>query len=103
MLSSSCPGLPEGRLVRIEDRGELFARIHRHPDPAAPVVLLLHGWTASSDLQFVMAYEALAARYTFVGIDGRGHGRGLRAPDPFALEDSRTTPPRSCASSASVR
>jgi pimeloyl-ACP methyl ester carboxylesterase len=81
------PWLPEGRLVRIEDRGELFARIHRHPDPAAPVVLLLHGWTASSDLQFVMAYEALAARYTFVGIDGRGHGRGLRAPDPFALED----------------
>lgn len=82
------PWVPEGRLVRVEGRGELFARIHRHPDPDAPVVLLLHGWTASSDLQFVMAYEALAARYTFVGIDDRGHGRGLRSPDPFALEDA---------------
>jgi pimeloyl-ACP methyl ester carboxylesterase len=36
----------------------------------------------------VMAYAALAARYTFVGIDDRGHGRGLRSPDPFALEDA---------------
>jgi pimeloyl-ACP methyl ester carboxylesterase len=73
--------------VRVEGRGELFARIHRHPDPDAPVVLLLHGWTASSDLQFVTAYEALAARYTFVGIDHRGHGRGLRTPAPFRLVD----------------
>jgi 3-oxoadipate enol-lactonase len=82
------PWVPEGRLVRVEGRGELFARVSRHPDPSAPVVLLLHGWTASSDIQFVMAYEALAAHYTFVGIDDRGHGRGLRAPDPFALEDA---------------
>ena len=82
------PWLPEGRLVRVEGRGELFARIHRHTDPSAPVVLLLHGWTASSDLQFVTAYSDLAARYTVVGIDHRGHGRGLRAPDPFTLEDA---------------
>lgn len=81
------PWLPEGRLVRVEGRGELFARIHRHPDPSAPVVLLLHGWTASIDLQFVPAYPALAERYTFVGIDHRGHGRGRRSPDPFRLED----------------
>jgi pimeloyl-ACP methyl ester carboxylesterase len=82
------PWLPEGRLVRAEGRGELFARIHRHPDPTAPVVLLLHGWTASSDLQFVAAYSELAARYTVVGIDHRGHGRGLRSPAPFSLEDA---------------
>lgn len=81
------PWVPEGRLVRVEGRGELFARIHRHPDPNAAAVLLLHGWTASVDLQFAMAYEALAARYTFVGIDHRGHGRGGRSPDPFRLED----------------
>ena len=80
--------MPEGRLVRVEGRGELFARLHRHPDPDAPVVLLLHGWTASIDLQFVTAYEALAARCTFVGIDHRGHGRGLRTPDAFTLEDA---------------
>jgi 3-oxoadipate enol-lactonase len=82
------PWVPEGRLVAVEGRGELFARIHHHPDPDAPVVLLLHGWTASSDLQFVMAYAALAERYTIVGIDHRGHGRGLRSPDRFALEDA---------------
>ena len=51
-------------------------------------MLLLHGWTASIDLQFVTAYEALAGRYTFVGIDHRGHGRGLRSPDRFSLEDA---------------
>lgn len=82
------PWLPEGRVVRVEGRGELFARVHRHTDPDAPVVLLLHGWTASSDLQFVAAYEALAERYTFVGIDHRGHGRGLRSPRTFSLEDA---------------
>ena len=74
--------------MRIEGRGELFVRLHRHPDPAAPTVLLLHGWTASSDLQFFTAYEALAERCTFVGIDHRGHGRGLRSPDAFTLEDA---------------
>ena len=74
--------------MRIEGRGEFFVRVHRHADPAAPVVLLLHGWTASSDLQFFTAYEALAERYSFIGIDHRGHGRGLRSPDPFTLEDA---------------
>ena len=102
--SSSLPWLPEGRLVRVDGRGELFARIHRHPDPDAPVVLLLHGWTASSDLQFVAAYEALA---------GALHVRRHRPPRPRARaavarirSRSRTpptTPPRSCASSTSAR
>jgi 3-oxoadipate enol-lactonase len=82
------PWLPAGRVVRIDGRGELFIRHHRHTDPAAPTVLLLHGWTASSDLQFFTAYEALAARFSFVGIDHRGHGRGLRSPTPFRLEDA---------------
>ena len=86
MTAFRLPWLPEGRLVRVEGRGEFFVRLHRHPDPAAPVVLLLHGWTASSDLQFLAAYEQLAERATFIGIDHRGHGRGLRSPDPFTLE-----------------
>ena len=96
--------MPEGRLVRVDGRGELFARLHRHPDPDAPVVLLLHGWTASIDLQFVTAYEALAARYTFVGIDHRGHGRGLRTPDRVHARGRRRRRRRAaCASSASAR
>ena len=80
------PWLPEGRTVQVPGRGEAFARIHRHADPAAPTLLLLHGWTASGDLQFFTAYEALAERYSFVAVDHHGHGRGLRNSTPFSLE-----------------
>lgn len=82
------PWLPAGRIVDIEGRGEFFIREHRHADPTAPTVILLHGWTASSDLQFYTAYEALAARCSFIGIDHRGHGRGLRSVEPFTLDDA---------------
>ena len=81
------PWLPEGHTVVIPGRGELFYRLHRHPDPDAPMVLLLHGWTASADLQFFTAYEALATRFSFLTIDHRGHGRGLRSDHRFELED----------------
>jgi len=81
------PWTPAGSTVRIEGRGEFFVRWHHHADPAAPVVVLLHGWTASADLQFVAAYRSLAERYSIVGVDHRGHGRGLRSPAPFELED----------------
>ena len=81
------PWLPNGKVVAIQGRGEFFVRHHQHADPSAPTVLLLHGWTASSDLQFFTAYEALAAVCSFVGIDHRGHGRSLRTPADFTLED----------------
>jgi pimeloyl-ACP methyl ester carboxylesterase len=82
------PWLPAGGLLRIEGRGEFFVRTHTGADRSAPTVLLLHGWTASTDLQFFTAYEALADHFSFVGIDHRGHGRGLRSPAPFRLEDA---------------
>ncbi|MGZ4805041.1 MAG: alpha/beta fold hydrolase, partial [Ilumatobacteraceae bacterium] len=63
-------------------------RVHRHVDPAAPTVLLLHGWTATADLQFFTAYEALATRCSFVTLDHRGHGRGLRPEARFEFEDA---------------
>lgn len=81
------PWLPDGRIVNVAGRGEFFVRHHVHSDPDAPTVLLLHGWTASSDLQFFTAYEALAERFSLIGIDHRGHGRGLRTPDHFDLAD----------------
>lgn len=87
-MAFEMPWLPTGEMVRVEGRGEFFIRHHRHADASAPVVLLLHGWTASSDLQFVAAYRALAQRFSVVGIDHRGHGRGLRSPDAFSLEDA---------------
>lgn len=81
------PWLPDAEVVRVDGRGEFFIRRHVHPDPSAPTVLLLHGWTASSDLQFLAAYEALSEVCSFVGIDHRGHGRGMRSIQPFELED----------------
>lgn len=82
------PWAPPGRIVTVAGRGEFFARVHAHPDPDAPWLVLLHGWTASADLQFFTAYRALAERFSFVGIDHRGHGRGLRTNTPFRLADA---------------
>ncbi len=79
------PWLPEGRTAMLPGRGEVFFRLFRHADSSRPTVLLLHGWTASADTQFFAAYEAIAARYSIVAIDHRGHGRGMR--DTFTLED----------------
>lgn len=82
------PWLPEGRTFLLPGRGEVFARVHRHPDATAPWLLLLHGWTASADIQFFTAFEDLAERWSFVAIDHRGHGRGMRSARPFELEDA---------------
>ncbi len=82
------PWLPDGKTVVLEGRGEFFYRHHRHDDPNAPTVLLLHGWTASADLQFFTAYEGLAKVCSFIAIDHRGHGRSVRFPGRFELEDA---------------
>ena len=81
------PWLPPGHTMVLPGRGEVFFRHHQHADPTVPTLLLLHGWTASADLQFFTAYEALAEHYSFVAIDHRGHGRGLRSPVKFDLAD----------------
>ena len=81
------PPLLPGRIVHLPGRGEMFIRHHQHVDTNAPTVLLLHGWTGSSDTQFFTAYEELAKNYSIVGVDHRGHGRGIRPNKPFALED----------------
>ena len=82
------PWLPEGRTVLLPGRGETFARVHQHPDRSRPTVLMLHGWTASADLQFFTAYRQLCEHYSLVAIDHRGHGRGLRTAAAFQLEDA---------------
>lgn len=86
MTQYARPWLPLGTIVNVPERGEFFVRLHRHERPDAAVVVLLHGWTATCDLQYFTAYRQLAAEFSIVGIDHRGHGRGLRAPEPFTLE-----------------
>jgi 3-oxoadipate enol-lactonase len=72
--------------VLLPGRGPVFARRIEGPDEA-PTILLLHGWTATADLNWHACYEALAERYHVVALDHRGHGRGLRCADPFRLAD----------------
>jgi 3-oxoadipate enol-lactonase len=76
--------------VQVAGRGEFFLR-----DSGAlgdqddrPVVMLVHGWLASADLNWACVYGSLTdAGYRVLAIDQRGHGRGLRQLGPFRLAD----------------
>ena len=77
--------LPPGRVVHVAGRGELF---YRDTGGDGPVVLLLHGWVVTADLNWFLAYGPLSeAGYRVVALDHRGHGRGMRPLDPFRLAD----------------
>jgi 3-oxoadipate enol-lactonase len=67
----------------------MFVRDTAPDDPGdQPVVLLLHGWMFSADLNWYRSYAPLAeAGYRVLAVDHRGHGRGLRSPEPFSLRD----------------
>ncbi|MET0909711.1 MAG: alpha/beta fold hydrolase, partial [Ilumatobacteraceae bacterium] len=80
------PWLPPGHVRVLPGRGEIFYRHHVNPDRSRPTLLLLHGWTASADTQFFTAYEELAEAYSYIAVDHRGHGRGMRAV--FTLPDA---------------
>lgn len=50
-----------------------------------PVLVLLHGWMATADLNFGFAYAALSREFRVVAFDQRGHGQGLRTSGRFTL------------------
>jgi len=79
------PPLPPGRDVELE-QGTVFVRDQAGPSGAPPVILL-HGWTATADLNFFRCYEPLGAHVRAIAFDQRGHGRGLRSRKVFRLED----------------
>jgi 3-oxoadipate enol-lactonase len=72
--------------LELPGRGTTFVRRLAGPE-GAPTLVLLHGWTATADLNWFTAYEALGKRYQVVAIDHRGHGRGIRSKKLFRLED----------------
>jgi pimeloyl-ACP methyl ester carboxylesterase len=77
--------MPPGRVVHVPGRGEYFVR---DSGGDGPPVLLLHGWTASADLNWHAQYAALAgAGLRVLALDHRGHGRGLRTFVDFRLDD----------------
>ncbi|HUZ28999.1 MAG TPA: alpha/beta hydrolase [Solirubrobacteraceae bacterium] len=77
--------MPPARTVRVPGRGEFFLR---DTGRDGPVVMLLHGWMASADLNWCGAYgDLFHAGYRVLAIDHRGHGRGLRPLERFQLAD----------------
>ncbi len=77
--------LPPARTVTVDGRGEFFLR---DTGGDGPVVMLLHGWMATADLNWWALYADLqSAGYRVLAIDHRGHGRGLRPLTPFRLTD----------------
>jgi len=85
-LSPVPPALPPGRVLNLPGRGEVFVR-DSGGTSAGPAVLLLHGWTASADINFFPVYACLAQSYRVIGLDLRGHGRGMKSMEAFSLED----------------
>ncbi len=51
------------------------------------MVLLLHGWTVTADVNWSTSYLDLQRRFRVLAMDHRGHGRGIRSLRPFRLED----------------
>ncbi|MBU6226350.1 MAG: alpha/beta hydrolase, partial [Acidobacteria bacterium] len=71
------PLLPPGREVHLPGRGTMFFREVAGP-ANAPTLMLLHGWTATADLNFFTCYHALGEHFRVIAPDQRGHGRGIR-------------------------
>jgi len=79
------PAVPTGRYVWLAGRGRTFVRELAGP-AGAPTVVLLHGWTATADLNWWASYTPLSEHFNVVALDHRGHGRGIRSTAPFRLE-----------------
>lgn len=80
------PELPPGRIVELPGRGSTLVREVEGP-PGAPTLILLHGWTATADLNFFTCFAALGEQYRVVALDHRGHGQGIRTKRRFRLAD----------------
>lgn len=85
-LDGRVPDLPPGRVVSLGGRGEAFVRELPGPD-GAPTLVLLHGWTATSDLNWFTTIQAVGQDHRVLAFDHRGHGRGIRTPERFRLAD----------------
>ena len=84
--SLEVPELPGGYLLDLPGRGRIFLRDTQGPQ-GAPTLILLHGWTATADLNWYTCFAELNKHFRVIAPDHRGHGRGIRSSGPFRLED----------------
>lgn len=80
------PDLPPGISMVLEGRGEVFYRDQPGPADAIPL-LLLHGWLASSEVNWFGVFPSFVGERRVIALDHRGHGRGIRSGKPFRLDD----------------
>jgi pimeloyl-ACP methyl ester carboxylesterase len=78
--------VPAGRAIELPGRGTTFVREVTGPR-RAPTITLLHGLAATGGLNWFAAFGPLGQQFRVVAVDHRGHGRGLRSPAPFSLDD----------------
>lgn len=80
--------LPAGGWVDLAGRGQAWVWDTGVPPGggSAPTLLLLHGWTSTAALNWSACFEPLSRVTRVVAMDHRGHGRGVRAAQPFTLE-----------------
>lgn len=70
------PQLPPGRRIELPGRGTTFIR--ETGSTAKQTIVLLHGLSASADLNWFTCFRRLSHSYHVVALDQRGHGRGIR-------------------------
>ena len=80
------PELPPATPVELAGLGEVDVREVPGPE-GAPAVILIHGWTASADINFFTCYRALGEHVRVIAFDQRGHGSGLHTRRVVRLED----------------
>ena len=80
------PQLPTGYELDLPGRGRTFIRDAQGPE-GAPTLILLHGWTATADLNWYTCFADLSKQFRVIAPDHRGHGRGITPNGPFRLED----------------
>jgi len=79
------PDLPPARRIELPDGSVELRELTGPPDATA--IILLHGWTATADLNFFRCYRPFGEHHRVLAFDHRGHGTGLRSRRTFRLED----------------
>jgi pimeloyl-ACP methyl ester carboxylesterase len=79
-------GRGTARAIELPGRGTAYVREVEGP-AGAPTIVLLHGLGATAGLNWRPSFGALSRHFRVVGIDQRGHGRGVPVGERFRLAD----------------